>query len=930
MIFQIYTRLAKYRLLNILLLITALTSINFTLSAQKTNIQYLSGTDKDHTVNWDFYCTDGRNSGKWTTIQVPSCWELQGFGTYNYGKVKLEKQSEEQGLYKHKFKVDPSWKGKLINLVFEGSMTDTEVKINGVSAGKTHQGSFYRFKYDITKLLNFTSDNLLEVKVSKKSANKSINYAERAVDFWIFGGIYRPVFLEALPQAHIEHLSLDAKATGQLNLHVATKGQVATVEALVEDLVTHKILKVLTAPATNQFTQLSSQLSNVKLWSPEFPNLYLLKVNLKNKSGVIVHTEHKKFGFRTVELRPKDGFYLNDAKVLFKGVNRHTFWPSSGRTSSKKISINDVKLMKDMNMNAVRMSHYPPDEHFLDVCDSLGLMVLDELTGWQNKYDDTTGHRLVEQLVKRDVNHVSVVMWANGNEGGFNFNLDQDFRNYDLQKRPLIHPWARFESTDTKHYTSYNYILNSALYDDKVYFPTEFLHGVYDGGHGAGLDDYWNLMLANPRNAGGFLWVYADGSIVRTDKDNILDADGNHAPDGIVGPHREKEASFYTIKEIWSPVYISNSALPQNFDGRLNIENRYLYTNLNQCSFTWKLVSFASPQSKATVPTINASGSVKAYNLAPGENGYLKLQLPGNWKNSDALLLTIKDAAGKEIISRSWPIAATQTIAARFTAGTSAAGSTLKEENGQIVVTCDAISYYFDTATGYLKKVKGASGDISLSDGPVLAGVNMQFKEIRRSVSGNSQVIEPVYSDANFKVKWTFTPGKPAQLQYNYLPRGNADFYGITFNYPEQNITGMKWLGDGPYRVWKNRLKGSTLNVWQKDYNNTITGESWIYPEFKGYHANLYWATIQNKEHPFTVYTEDEHIYLQMLKPAKPVSAPNDNTSPAFPEGNIGFLTAIPAIGTKFNPATDMGPQSQKNVQLNTTPVSGTLWFDFR
>jgi hypothetical protein len=676
-------------------------------------------------------------------------------------------------------------------------------------------------------------------------------------------------------------------------------------------------------------TTLQHTIKNIATWNPEQPNLYNLVVAIKTGNKVI-HQITQRFGFRTVELRKGDGIYVNDKKVIFKGVCHHSEWPESGRALSKAIDLLDIKQIKEMNMNAVRMSHYPPDQSFLDVCDSLGLFVLDEVTGWQAKYDTNVGRKLVKEMMVRDVNHPSIVLWDNGNEGGWNRDLDKDYPLYDPQKRVVIHPWERFNNTDTKHYPVYNYVVNSNLYGNDIFFPTEFMHGLYDGGHGAGLDDFWTAMLSNPRNAGGFLWVYADGAIVRTDKDNILDADGNHAPDGIVGPHREKEASFYTIKEIWSPVYISNSALPQNFDGRLNIENRYMYTNLNKCSFSWKLVRFATPQSKTTAPNINASGTVKAYNLAPGESNYLKLALPANWRNSDALLLTVNDAAGNEIVTRSWPIALTQTIAAKFTKGTSSAASTVKEENGQIIVACDAIAYYFDTATGYLKKVKGASGDISLSDGPVLAGVSMQLKEIRRSTSGNSQVIEPIYSDATFSVKWTFTPGKPVQLQYSYLPRGNADFYGITFNYPEQNITGMKWLGDGPYRVWKNRLKGGTLNVWQKDYNNTITGESWIYPEFKGYHANLYWATIQNKEHPFTVYTEDEHIYLQMLKASKPVGAPNENTNPPFPEGNIGFMTAIPAIGTKFNPATDMGPQSQKNVQLNYSPVAGTLWFDFR
>jgi beta-galactosidase/beta-glucuronidase len=167
---------------------------------QQTEIKYLSGLDKDNTEEWDFFCTKGMNSGKWAKIQVPSCWELQGFGTYNYGKTKLEDQSDEQGLYKHSFKTDENWKNKIVNIVFDGSMTDTEVKINGKLAGKIHQGAFYRFKYNISSLLRYNAINVLEVKVSKKSANLSVNKAERAADFWIFGGIFRPVYLEILPQ----------------------------------------------------------------------------------------------------------------------------------------------------------------------------------------------------------------------------------------------------------------------------------------------------------------------------------------------------------------------------------------------------------------------------------------------------------------------------------------------------------------------------------------------------------------------------------------------------------------------------------------------------------------------------------------------------------------------------------------------------------
>ncbi len=164
---------------------------------QTTETLYLSGIDKDHTVTWDFFCTLGRNSGYWSKIEVPSNWELQGFGSYNWGRDKI--LSAEKGLYRHAFTVPAGWKNKKIFLVFEASMTDTEVKINGRSAGPVHQGGFYRFQYDVTSLVRCGAQNRLEAMVSKMSANASVNEAERTADYWVFGGIYRPAYLQAFP-----------------------------------------------------------------------------------------------------------------------------------------------------------------------------------------------------------------------------------------------------------------------------------------------------------------------------------------------------------------------------------------------------------------------------------------------------------------------------------------------------------------------------------------------------------------------------------------------------------------------------------------------------------------------------------------------------------------------------------------------------------
>ncbi len=109
---------------------------------------------------------------------------------------------------------------------------------------------------------------------------------------------------------------------------------------------------------------------------------------------------------------------------------------------------------------------------------------------------------------------------------------------------------------------------------------------------------------------------------------------------------------------------------------------------------------------------------------------------------------------------------------------------------------------------------------------------------------------------------------------------------GINFDYPEEKVNGVKWLGNGPYRVWKNRMKGVELNVWQKDYNNTVTGESWNYPEFKGFHSNFYWAVLDTDELPITMVTASDNLFLRLFTPAEPEGAYNDNTEPAFPDGD--------------------------------------------
>lgn len=898
--------------------------------SQGTTIQYLSGIDKDHTVSWDFYCTAGRNSGKWTKIAVPSNWELQGFGTYNYGHDKVK--GAEKGIYKTEF-ASMAWKGKKVFIVFEGSMTDTKVAINGKEAGPVHQGSFYRFKYDITGLMKSTGKNLVEVTVSKMSTNASVNNAERKSDFWVFGGIFRPVYLEVVPETFIDRMAVNAKADGsfQLDVYAQNLRGDETLEAQVQKLSGENVGKPFSAKVDNtqEHLELKNNFANPLLWSAEFPNLYQVIVTLKKGQNGI-HRVKQKFGFRTVELRRNDGLYVNGSRTVLKGANRHSFWPETGRTLSHNIHLMDVGLMKEMNMNAVRMSHYPPDAGFLDVCDSLGLYVLDELTGWQAKYDTVVGRKLVKELVVRDVNHPSILFWDNGNEGGWNRALDGDYALYDPQKRTVIHPWEKFNGTQTHHYPDYNYIVKSVETEQDVFFTTEFMHALYDGGGGAGLDDFWRLMLKHPHGAGGFIWALLDECVIRTDKNGIYDGDGNHAPDGILGPHREKEGSFYAIKEIWSPVYIEPQPMDKDFGGQIPVENRYAFTNLNQCSFKWKVVNFPSAKDTDTKAKVIATGTVIPPSIKPGQSGMLTLRLPSSFAASHAFYLTAYGPDKKELFTWSWPIATPEETAKRGAITQGKSVIIAEETDDTLTIKCDGIGYVFDKNTGYLQRVSTPSTTVSLSGGPVMAGAGTTLKSFKHKTTNSQHIVEADYEgdSANFHVTWTFASGQPAKLEYRYTQQGNVDFMGFTFTYPEEKITGLKWLGRGPYRVWQNRLKGQQFGVWHKAYNNGITGENFIYPEFKGYHAEMRWAVIENRESLFTVYSSDKNTYLQLYHPPPEAAAlANNNVEPPYPAGSIGFLKAIPAIGTKFQAAKAMGPQSQK--AKGGEPVSGTLWFDF-
>ena len=905
-------------------------------------------------VQWDFFCSDGHNSGKWTKIGVPSCWELQGFGTYQYGmrfygKATPEGIANETGKYKHEFTLPKEWNGRQIQLVFEAAFTEIRVQINGRKAGSgTYQGGFTRHTIDVSDRVFFgQKKNRLEVEVLKESTNPQVNLAERRADYWNFGGIWRPVFIISKPAKNIQRVAIDAKGDGHFMADVFLNRAVpnSSVSVDIFDAKGTKVAKEQTFPVASDQAKVDFNTKGIKAWNAEQPHLYTAIFTLKDTQGNTLHVERQKFGFRTIEYRhqyagdKEDGLFINGQKVIVKGVNRHSFRPETGRTLSKQKNIEDVLLIKSMNMNAVRLSHYPADPEFLDACDSLGLYVECEQPGWHWAHETITGSKIVEEMVLRDVNHPSIIFWSNGNEGGFNYELEEFFTKNDPQKRVVLYPWANRNGFETKHYRSWGET-SEYMRQKEIFMPTEFLHGLYDGGHGAGLRDYWRLMMSNPRCAGGFLWDLMDQGVVRTDQNDIIDCVGNFGADGIVGPHMEKEGSFYTIREVWSPVqwkYLDS--------GKITIENCYNFINLKDCKFTYKLLQM--PEYGKTDVKVIKEGKFESPDAAPGQR--VQLALPRNYLEADAIQLTAIDPNGQEIFTWSYKFRMRVGNLNRKALRENTQQYTYTEDGDQLLVKNDNRQYTFSKKTGMLMGVSVDGKKISFSNGPRFVAAkrsdrsddgfyNHDDKQAEKKKTLYTEYADQgafagfTFSDstlvANYqhgsleKVTWRFLQDGGAYMDVDYYFNGVVDLFGVCFDYPEQMVKRKTWVGKGPYRVWQNRMEGPQYGLWSNDYNDPIPGETFEYPEFKGYFSNVSWMKLKTTEGQLGI--EGINLKVGVYTPRDG----RDHILYTLPETGIAILRAIPAVRNKVNTTDLNGPSAQPYWSKGKGNINAILRFE--
>jgi hypothetical protein len=357
-------------------------------------------------------------------------------------------------------------------------------------------------------------------------------------------------------------------------------------------------------------------------------------------------------------------------------------------------------------------------------------------------------------------------------------------------------------------------------------------------------------MKQSPASAGGFFWVFADESVARTDQDGHLDSDGNHAPDGIVGPHHEKEGSFYTVKEIWSPVQVSLPAvLPANWDGKVAIANEYRFTDLGSVSFRWEWV-----QAGSTGEKVVASTDDPALVLAPGATG--TIQSPRSAPaGADFLRLTAFNGQQALWTSTAW--------VASHAASSAATGAPV-------------------AAPAWLGE-------------PAVVVLRRQDRHY-----------EPAAVSAAPSFKWTQQADGALRLDYEFTYDGPADVLGIRFPMAEALMQAKRWLGRGPYRVWQNRLEGVWLGVHSVAFNDSTPGDAPAYPEFKGCFRDWRWLELATPEGRLTVENLSDVPYFGLGKPRDGVNGLLD-----LPDFGLSFLEVIPAMRNKFHTTEQLGPQSR-------------------
>lgn len=622
----------------------------------------------------DFYRT-GYSVAHWDEIPVPSNWQLEGYGIpiyFNNGfpfrflqkdtlqPPQVPEDFNPVGSYRTTFEVPAGWNGRQVFIHFNGVQSAFYIWVNGQKVGYS-EGSMTPAEFNITPYLR-PGANQLAVEVFQWSDG---SYLEDQ-DFWRLSGIYRDVHLFSTPNVHMRDFFIQTdlderyedavlKVTAKVRNYAGSKVHGYQVEAyMAKEDGSFDTSPIMTNDSQDRrfdwykpdgpegIFKMEAQVKNPKKWSAEKPNLYRLVLALKEPGGTLVEAIPIEVGFREIE--SKDGNVLVNGKpVLFKGVNRHDFDPDHGRAVSYASMEQDIVLMKRLNINAVRTSHYPNHPKFYELCDRYGLYVVNEANLESAGHFFTFAHNLPEwrnacvermaNMVERDKNHPSIFSWSLGNEAGYGPNYAQ-MASYARNADPTrlvqyLDKWQEGNPVTDIVSPMYPSVQDMVDYaksgDDRPYIMCEYAHAM--GNAVGNLKEYWDTIAYYSVLQGGFIWDWVDQGIRKTAEDGTpfyayggdfgdTPNDQNFCLNGIVTPDRKLYPKTYEVKKVYQYVQWKPLDLQK---GRIAVTNRHHFTDLGEYDLTWTVLEDGNPINSGTLPLTG---------LPPGETQVVKLPLP--------------------------------------------------------------------------------------------------------------------------------------------------------------------------------------------------------------------------------------------------------------------------------------------------------------
>ena len=712
----------------------------------------------------DFYKTDLDDSA-WKTMNIPANWEMNGFGVPEYVNTgfawrghfdqkppAVPVKDNNVGSYRRIINIPDSWDGKQVIAHFGSVTSNIYLYVNGQYVGYAEDAKVAA-EFDITPYLK-KGDNLIAFQTFRWCDG---SWCEDQ-DFWRLSGVARDSYLYARDAAvHLTNIKITPDLQnnyedGVVQIYAEVKGQ----PVIEYKLLNHNGIEIIKSDAnfkkrvngTAQFT-----IKNVKKWSAEDPYLYTLVATVKDQKGNIVEVVPQKVGFRKVEI-VNSQLLVNGQPVLIKGADRHEMDPDGGYVVSRERMIQDIKIMKRLNINAVRTCHYP-DPIWYDLCDEYGLYVTAEANQESHGFgygNDAEAKKpeFAKQILERNqhnvemyFNHPSVIVWSLGNEtvNGDNFIAAYKWIKEQDKSRPVQFEQAGRTGENTDIFCPMYYSHDGCdkySKDDKFTRPLiqcEYNHTM--GNSSGGLKEYWDMVRKYPKFQGGYIWDFVDQALHRNPvkpmsvKDNLTYAqynkikytyggdyndydpsDNNFNCNGVIGPDRQLNPHAYEVAYEYQNIWAEAVDLQA---GKISVYNEHFFRNLANYQLVWTLLQDGKAVQNGTVDKLDVAPQQKTVVTLPYQipaEGEVLLNIEFRLKKAEPLM-----EAGQMVAYRQLEVRTANAAAAVVAEGKLKVENKKKET--EIKVLNDFIDIEFDKATGLLKEYEVNGVDL-LGEGGTL------------------------------------------------------------------------------------------------------------------------------------------------------------------------------------------------------------------